>query len=717
MTTLQPLKNTMNISKFSKSKVYYFSFFVMVISLIFVGFSFFPFTPSEEKPDKNKLLIQMINALLKQGHYNHKIIDDAFGGQVYEDFIDKLDPNKYYFTSKEIEQFAFYKNKIDEQLIAGQDKFFKLVMAYYQTQVKNVQRYYRNYLSKPIDFEKKDSIASQWKNFPKDTLQLKKRWHKILRSQVMGHIKFLQKREQNKKNEDIKFQLSSFDTLEKSARKKVLERFDERYKVLAKRTQEEWFTDFLNSITTVFDPHTAYFSPAAKNTFDTHISGKLEGIGATLQEKGDYIKVVNLIVGGPAWKQGDLKANHLIIKVQQEGKDPVDIMGMSINNVIKLIKGKKGTKVILTVQKLDKTYLEITITRDVVELEEAFLKSSIVTAPNGKRYGYIYLPQFYINFKQRNSRSATSDMEKVLAGFNEEKVVGILLDLRRNGGGSLDTAIDIGGFFIKKGAIVQVRYKNQVQTYKDRDPKIRWKKPLVIMVDVGSASASEILAAAMQDYGRAVIIGTQTFGKGTVQNILDLNRYARYPQPLGALKLTIQKFYRVNGGSTQIKGVTPDIKYPDLYKYQKVRERDKKNVLAWDSIPAVLEEGNSFYSNFKTVVATAQKRIDNEVRFQRIKSYAKAIKDTDSITYYPLTLAESKIADEKVRKKMSKYENLSKHKSTLKFSPTHLDKRNFVKDTLDKQRKMNWLKSLPKDMYITEGVSVLSQLKMKPLKK
>uniref|UniRef100_A0A2B4R8S9 Tail-specific protease n=1 Tax=Stylophora pistillata TaxID=50429 RepID=A0A2B4R8S9_STYPI len=396
----------------------------------------------------------------------------------------------------------------------------------------------------------------------------------------MDHIKFLQKRETKKKDKEKNFHLSAFDTLEKKAREKILERFNERYKVLNKTTEDEWFAVFLNSITTVFDPHTTYFSPSEKNSFDTNISGKLEGIGAVLQSKGDYIKVVRLIAGGPAWKQGDLEANDLIIKVQQEGKEALDIMGMSINNVVKIIKGKKGTKVILTVQKLDKTYQEINITRDIIELEESFLKSCIVTNTNGKKYGYIYLPQFYINFKQKNSRSASSDMKKVLADFNEENVSGILLDLRHNGGGALQTAIDIAGFFIKKGAIVQVRHKkNQVETYKDPDPKMHWKKSLVIIVDAGSASASEILAAAMQDYGRALVMGTQTFGKGTVQNILDLNRYApQYMGPLGALKFTIQKFYRVNGGSTQIKGVTPDIKYPDPYKYSEAYFKGRSRI-------------------------------------------------------------------------------------------------------------------------------------------
>ena len=354
---------------------------------------------------------------------------------------------------------------------------------------------------------------------------------------------------------------------------------------------------------------------------------KLEGIGARLQKKNDYVKVSELISGGPAWKQGELEVGDLIIKVAQGNEEPIDIIGMRLDDAIEYIKGKKGTEVKLTLKKVDGTIKVISIIRDVVEIEETFVKSSVVTK-DGRTFGVIYLPKFYIDFDERNYRNSATDMAREIERLKKENVEGLVLDLRYNGGGSLQTAIEISGLFIEKGPIVQVKYRDRdADVKKDRDPKIKWDGPLVVLVNELSASASEIFAAAMQDYGRAIIIGgKQTFGKGTVQSVLDLNKYHNLKEDIGALKMTIQKFYRINGGSTQLEGVHSDIMLPSRYSYMNIGERDLDNPLKFDKVPQANYTLWNNYQNFNQAVENSKKRIANNNHFKLIDNYAKWLK-------------------------------------------------------------------------------------------
>lgn len=702
----------MILRHFFSGKLRYVSIFVLFVIAVFIIISSFA-TEGAEK-DKKRLLLGLITTILKRGHYHKMVINDSFSEKVYQGFIEKMDSGKRYLTKKDLEVAHFYKDKIDDQIKVGNTRFFDVVKAYYKSGVQSAYLFSKEYLQSPIDFTVKDSIRSVWDDFAKDSVARDKRWAKILKSRVLDDIKRLEKREKNKVASDSLYQVKSFKALEIQARRDILENFEERQKVYRKKTDMDYFSVYLNTIATTFDPHTNYMSPSDKNRFDTNISGKLEGIGAVLQEKGDYIKVVSLVVGGPSWKQGDLEANDLITAVQQEGEKSVDIAGMSINSVIELIKGRKGTKVTLTVEKIDKSIQKIKITRDVIELEDSFLKAAIIKK-GAKKYGYIYLPQFYIDFKERHARNAASDMEKALANFQKEQVAGVLLDLRSNGGGSLSTAIDIGGFFVDSGPIVQVRQNDQIIVHEDKNPRVQWDKPLVIMVNYGSASASEILAAAMQDYGRAVVIGTQTFGKGTVQNLLSLNRYVNYDEALGALKLTIQKFYRVNGGSTQIKGVTPDVFWPDNQRYSKGREGDLGHVLPWDSIPNADYQPQLGYTNFKEAVAESQKRIDGNKRFQKINDYVEEVmKDIDTPVYYSLNYDLSKQKDDSLDQIFERYKDTVSYQSPLRFQATLSDSLLFKTDTIEREKKEQWIKDLKKDMFINEGVELLSKLKMTP---
>jgi len=400
------------------------------------------------------------------------------------------------------------------------------------------------------------------------------------------------------------------NVLETESRARVVSNMTEFYERFDELTYSDWFTTYINCITEQFDPHTSYFDPSIKKRFDQSMSGKLEGIGARLQKQNEYTKVIELISGGPAWKQGDLEVGDLIVKVAQADGEPLDIVGMRLDDAIEFIKGKKGTEVNLTVKKIDGTTQVITIIRDIVELEETFVKSSLVEK-DGRTFGIIDLPKFYIDFDKRNSRNSTSDMAQEIERLKKENVEGLVIDLRNNGGGSLQTAIEISGLFINKGPIVQVKYRDtEPEIKKDMDSKIQWDGPVVVLVNELSASASEIFAAAMQDYKRAVIIGgKQTFGKGTVQSVLDLNRYVNLDEDMGALKMTIQKFYRINGGSTQLEGVHSDIMLPSRYTYLEIGERDEKKALVFDRVPAAEYTLWNNYENFDAVVNNSKKRI------------------------------------------------------------------------------------------------------------
>jgi carboxyl-terminal processing protease len=456
-------------------------------------------------------------------------------------------------------------------------------------------------------------------------------------------------------------------------------------------------------------------APNIKETFDQDMSGKLEGIGARLQKKGIYTHVVELVSGGPAWKQGELEEGDILLKVAQENEDPIDIVGMRLDDAIKFIKGPKDTKVILSVKKkIDGTTKDITIIRDIVQLDETFVKSSVVLK-DGKKFGIIDLPKFYINFDDRNFRDSAKDMEKEIERLKDENVEGLLIDLRNNGGGSLDTAVKIAGLFVDKGPVVQVKYRNEDPVVReDIDKNTQWSGSLVVLVNELSASASEIFAAAMQDYNRAIILGgNQTYGKGTVQNIIPINKfYPNYDKKLGFLKMTIQKFYRINGGSTQVEGVYSDIAMPTRFSYMSYGERDLEGALKWDKVPQAKYKPINSYINFSDVVTSSIERINNDPKFQLIDEYAKWLKNEQEDSTYSLNYKQYKKELKEKEVFSKKFNSVFKYKSNLAFSSPGYELPLF-KDNKDlEEKRMAWHKNLSKDIYISEALNVLSQLKI-----
>jgi carboxyl-terminal processing protease len=692
------------------------------ISLIALSLSFTAIHANKSfkntDPEKDKILVYVLKNILTRGHFVVKDMNDDFSEQVYTSFIEGLDPSKRYFTQKDLKEFSKFKYEIDNQLLEDDVSFYNTVYANFTEKIKNAKSYYAELLSQPFRFNKNETIDIDYDKVPfaKNENQLIDYWRKQLKLNVLSRVQNKIEKQDDKIKKDSKIKKKSFKYLEKEARAEVLKNMDELYLRIEELEHEDWFSTFLNSVVGAFDPHTTYMAPRTKERFDQDMSGKLEGIGARLLKKGIYTEIFELVSGGPAWKQGELEAGDVIIEVAQGDKEPLDIVGMRLDDAIKFIKGKKGTEVRLTVKKkLDGTTRIISIIRDVVELEETFVKSTIVEK-EGKKYGLINLPRFYIDFSDIDSRDSAKDMEKEIARLKSENISGLLIDLRNNGGGSLKTAIEIAGLFITEGPVVQVKYRGQDPIVKnDENPKMQWDGAVVVLVNELSASASEIFAAAMQDYGRAVIIGgNQTYGKGTVQSVIPINNfYPKYEKDLGAIKMTIQKFYRVNGGSTQIEGVYSDIAMPNKYSYMKFGERDLTGALIWDKVPQAKYTKTNSYENFSDVINKSKNRIALDEQFKLINEYAKWLKENQEDTSYSLNFRDFSKENALLEVASKKYTNAFKNETKLNFESPKYEFPLMEKDSVLAYKRTAWHKNLAKDIYVAEALNVLKDLKLK----
>lgn len=675
-------------------------------------------SPTTNDPEKDKVLISVLNFMLTRGHFVEKEINNDFSTYVFDAFIDGLDPSKRYFTQKDIQEFSKYKFDIDDQVKGSDLSFYKLVYGRFLEKVSSAKKYYGKILEKPFNYKKKEEIDIDYDkvDFASDDKQLIDYWRKQLKLQTISRIQEQEELQGEKIAKDKSFKKKTFAEIEKEQRAEVLKNMDELYLRIEELEHEDWFSTYLNSIVSAFDPHTTYMAPRIKERFDQDMSGKLEGIGARLQKKGIYTHVIELVSGGPAWKQGELEAGDIILKVAQAEKEPLDIVGMRLDDAIKFIKGPKGTEVRLTVKKkVDGSTKVITIIRDVVELAETFVKSSVVKK-DGKKYAVINLPRFYIDFSDASRRDSAKDMEQEIERLKKDGVEGLIVDLRNNGGGSLKTAIEITGLFIDKGPVVQVKYRGEKPMIKsDNDSKIKWDGPLVVLVNENSASASEIFAAAMQDYNRAVIMGgNQTHGKGTVQNVLPINQfYPAYKKDLGFIKMTIQMFYRINGGSTQVEGVYSDIAMPTRYSYMNYGERDLDYALPWDKVAPAKYKTIDSYSNFSEVVNNSKERINDNKNFQLINEYAKWLKQEQDDTTYSLNYKD--FTSDVARKDLDakRFNSVFKYNSNLTYTSPLYEQSLLNTDQDLKEKREIWHKNLKKDIYLEEALAVLSQLKMR----
>jgi carboxyl-terminal processing protease len=726
----------------------------ILLAVVLLSVTLFAFKMNSTKsvdPEKDKMLLELITFVIEKGHYNPSTIDDAFSKGVYKDYIEALDPAKRFFLQSDIDEFSKYETELDDQLLNKDLAFFNLTYDRLTKRMEEGKKLYKDILSTPFDYSIDETFNTDYEKAPycKTAAELKERWRKQIKlstlSSLTDRLKIQENKEKGIVDKDAKSDSEivkpgefvdelansdkdkssdgkpkTFEELEKITRDSSLKSLDEYFGFMKDLTRDDWFSVYINSITSRFDPHTSYFPPEDKKSFEQDISGKFEGIGARLQMKNDFTEITELISGGPAWRGKQLEAGDIIIKVAQGNGEPLDIAGMRLDNVVKKIKGPKGSEVRLTVKKVDGSIKTISIIRDIVEIEETFAKSSVVER-NGVKYGVIVLPKFYADFEDRNGRDAGKDIATEVESLKKAGVNGIVLDVRNDGGGALMTAVDIAGLFIEQGPIVQIKSAGRKkEVLYDRDKKIEWDGPLVIMVNSFSASASEILAAAIQDYKRGIIIGSkQTYGKGTVQNVIDLNQFVRSSDKgdLGALKTTIQKYYRINGGSTQLEGVSSDIVMPDRYGYLKMGERDVDNAMPWDKIDSA--QYNVWINNgkFDKAIAESKKRIAQNTQFKLIEENAKWIDERSKENVYSLKMEDFKKSQKAIEDTNKKFKPIADYDYHTKFSSLPLEVEAMKTDTSLKEKRERWHESLSKDIYVEEALNVLDDLQSKPVVK
>ena len=661
--------------------------------------------------------MQTIITGFNQLHFRPKAIDDTFSEEVFDFYLDQMDGSRRFLTEEDLARLEPYKYKLDDEINASSFEFFNLSQEIRKAGFEKTQAYYREALAQPFNYDAEETIEldGEKRPFAKNDAELRDFWRKYAKYETIQRLSSKLEEQEEKGEEEERL---SFDELEIEARKDVLEFFDDWYNRIEKMKREDFLSLYLNTITHIFDPHSEYYQPIDKENFNIQFSGRLEGIGASLRTEGDYTKVVRIVVGGPAWKQKELEEDDTILKVkQEEEKEPIDITGMQINDVVQLIRGKKGTHVTLTIKKIDGTVEDITIERDIVVLEEQFAKSLILEgAEAGERIGYINLPSFYADFQNSDGQSSAKDIEAELEKLKAEKVDGIVLDLRYNGGGSLRDVQKMTGYFIEKGPVVQVKSRgSEPEVLRDVDPRVQYDGPLIVMVNTYSASASEILAAALQDYGRAIIVGSKsTFGKGTVQRFLDLDRTIRgYNEikPLGEIKLTIQKFFRINGGSNQLKGVESDIVLPDNFHYIETGERDREYAMEWTEIaPAQYSQNVMKIHNMDQIRQRSEARVAQDSTFQKVLKNAQRLKEQRDHSEYPLQLDAYQSLVKEQEKEAKQFDGLFDEEVNHNVANLDVDLSHIELDESRKARNDDWVQSVTKDIYIRETMNIMHDL-------
>ena len=699
--------------------------FKVLLVAVFVAIASCSFTTKKfDNPEKDKLLIDLITYVLEKGHYSPKDMDDAFSRNIYKNFIDGVDPLKRYFLNSDIEEFNQYETAIDDQIKIKDVTFFKLVYTRLTERIAQIEKIYPRILELPFNYSIDEELNVDYDKitYPNNIKALENRWRKQLKFTTISNYydlieengTNLNEKSTEGKSEDFE-NPKSLSEIEIEARENTKSSMSEYFDFVNDLESKDYFGIFLNTIVEEFDPHTNYFAPSDRDRFELQMSGKLEGIGARLQKKNDYIKIVEVISGGPAWRGEHVEVGDMIMKVRQESeKEAVSIIGMRLDDAVKLIKGPKGTKVILTIKRVDGSIEEEIIIRDVVEIEETYAKSALIKKED-KNYGLIDLRQFYFDMQNYKERNAASDVKKEIIRLKKEGMEGLIIDLRGNGGGSLRTAVDMAGLFIKEGPIVQVASSgSKKEVLNDNDDEIVWNGPLVILVNELSASASEILAAAMQDYKRAIVVGSkQSYGKGTVQNLLDLNQWLRNNEmgDMGSLKLTTQKFYRVNGGSTQLEGVKSDVVMADRYSYIDIGEKDYDNPLPYDKIePANYEVWNGNIDYEKTISRSVE-RITKSQQLKLIDENAQWIKNRRDVTTVNLNYESYKKDIESRIDETKKFDSIDNYDNKLIYESLPFEIELMKQDSTLFEKRKRWHKSLGNDIYIEEGINILQDLK------
>jgi carboxyl-terminal processing protease len=683
------------------------------IAVLFLGFC-----SSKTKKGEN-LLPKIVIQELSKSHYRPIEVNDSFSVRVFELFLKRLDRNKRFFLASDYKDFLQYQYALDDQAKEGSFEFFDLVNNRFMERVEQVANMYEEILSEGFNFNVKEyyNVDEEERNYPEHLEALREDWRKFLKLNVLE--RYHNKRKSAESSDSAKASVSddNLQVMLKESIEEVLKIQKNWFKRLQKFDRDKQLDFYINCIAEAYDPHTSYFPPREKEDFDIRMSGRLEGIGAQLSERDGEIKVEMIVPGSPSYIQGDLKEGDIIIKVAQKDSTPVSVVNMDLSDAVSLIRGKKGTTVILTVRKPDGKIMDISIVRDIVIMEEGYAKSAILK--EGKQHiGFIHLPQFYTDMSNRGGRTCSKDVKKEVQKLMDEGIDGLVIDLRNNGGGSLSDVVDMAGLFIGKRPVVMAKYRDQrPDILGSREKDILYKGPLIILVNKYSASASEILAAALQDYDRALIVGTndQTFGKGTVQRFQDLDRYSPSSgYSFGSLKVTIQKFYRVNGGTTQLKGVVPDVVLPERFSSIIVGERSEDFPLQWNEIEP-LKIKMDMPGQRKKIKAAAKKsagRIAKSDIFQVIQSESDRIAKDRKNNTYPLQYEAYKKREEERSAILKSYEKKLEtiQSDTLQVLPLQKDLDELGGDEVRLKIKQDWLKNYRSDIYLKEAVRIMADL-------
>ena len=680
------------------------NYLFVIFPLLLIGFAITNKKFSD--PNKDRLLMEVVKYVVEKGHYKKISIDDNLSENLYHSFIKQLDNQKRFFLKSDIREFEKYKYLLDDQIKEYDLSFFNLVYQRSKIRIEEAKSYYEELVNNKFNFNLNENIDLDFekKEYARSKSEIKNRWRKQLKFSTLD-IATLK----------LGDSLSVInDRIYNESIAIVKKNTEDYFEFITDLDRDDWYSNYLNAFLTQLDPHTYYFQPEDKDRFDVNISGKFTGIGARLTKTEGNIKVVEIIIGGPVWKDKLLDVGDIIIKVAQENEEPVDIVGMKVDDAIKLIKGPEKSIVSLTVKKLDGSIKEVQITRALVELEELYAKSTLIEEDD-IRYGYISLPKFYVDFSNYKNRNSAEDVKNEIIKLKNNGIEGLILDLRNNGGGSLQSVVDMTGLFIEKGPIVQVKsIGNRKQVLYDRNSEIVWDGPLVILINEMSASASEILAAALQDYERAVILGSKkTFGKGTVQNVIDLNKFISNSDfDLGALKITTDKFYRINGESVQLEGVKSDVIVPDSYMHIFNGEKDEENPLAWDKIDPAMYNPWINEGSLDFISSNAQTRVNDNNYLKLISKRADWIEKQQKNKTIPLKFLTYQNYLDENKNKTKEFESLSKYSNDLNFKLLKSEKDYIMSNKELLSNRNRWHKNLTKDIYISEGVNILKQLSL-----
>jgi carboxyl-terminal processing protease len=707
-----------NFIQFMKTRKGILLLIAIAFGGLFIAFTHTGFSNNDDtKQEQRKKLLAAVGMLLEKQHYSPKAINDDFSKQVFSKFLEELDGEKNIFLQSDIQSFKKHEATIDDEIHGSEIKFTQVVGAVYDKRLPEVVELYKEILAKPFNFtqEEEYDTNTEKQNFCTNELERKERWRKKLKYLALERYVELTEQREKLVNKDS---AKSDAALEAEARDRVLKVMNRSFdKIKIAATDDKRFSIFINNITNLMDPHTDYFPPVEKRAFDEQMSGRFYGIGAQLQETEGVIKIASVVAGYPAWRSGEIEANDIIVKVAQgRTGEPVDITGYEVTEAVKLIRGNKGTEVTLTIKKQNGTTKVVTLMRDEIVQDESYVRSAVITE-NNKKIGYIYLPDFYADFERPDGARCSEDVANEIRKLQAENIEGIVMDLRSNGGGSLYEVVQMVGLFIKTGPIVQVRDKEgKISVLSDNNPAVLYEGPLAVMVNGFSASASEIFAAAIQDYKRGIVIGTttSTYGKGTVQRNIPLGNVLDYNSgrtELGAVKLTFQKFYRINGGSTQLKGVEPDILLPDSYEYLKFREKDNTLSLPWDEIKKADYQVSATESILNATIATSKTTLINNEVVSIINSNAKWLAN-NSEQPSSINIMKYKEQQKQVKATVAQINTLAKLQKEMDVTVSKADKAKFYNnpDKSKGERYQAWLKNLSTDFYINTTTKIVGDM-------